>query len=225
MNRQEAVTFKGTRHGVTLVLNAQAEFEAALAELRKKLAKAGDFFAGAAVTVTIDRPLSPTEASALVEVLCVEHGLQLAGIVNPVTRPSAVASPPAFAPAPPPAAKRAPAGEKLSGGEQTLLVRRTIRSGQRITFDGNVVVMGDLNPGGEVVASGDIIVLGALRGTAHAGARGRTDATVTALRLMPTQLRIAHLITRAPDGKAAAPKGPETARIKGEAVVVEEFAF
>ncbi|HHW15184.1 MAG TPA: septum site-determining protein MinC [Firmicutes bacterium] len=114
---------------------------------------------------------------------------------------------------------------QAAGEERTLLVRRTIRSGQRVAFDGNVVVLGDLNPGGEVVASGDILVWGALRGTAHAGAAGRTDATVTALRLIPTQLRIAHLITRAPDGQPAAPKGPEIARIKGDAVVVEEFAL
>ncbi|MGE5554476.1 MAG: septum site-determining protein MinC [Betaproteobacteria bacterium] len=224
MNRQEAAAFKGTRNGLTLVLDAQAEFETALAELREKLAKAGDFFAGAAVTVSVGRSLSPAEATALVGVLCTEHGLQLAGIINPALG-ATIPSPPAFSPAPPPAAGRNQAWEKTGGGEQTMLVRRTVRSGQRITFDGNVVVLGDLNPGGEVVASGDILVWGTLRGTAHAGASGRTDATVTALRLMPTQLRIAHLITRAPDGKVQVPRGPEIARIKGDAVVVEELSL
>jgi septum site-determining protein MinC len=188
-------------------LDAQREFATVLAELRGKLEKAGDFFAGGAVTLTVGRVLAPAEASALVSLLCGEHGLWLAGIINPAELPKAAAPPPR---------------ETRNGGEQTMLVRRTIRSGQRVAFDGNVVVLGDLNPGGEVVAAGDILVWGALRGTAHAGARGRTDATVTALRLMPTQLRIAHLITRAPDGKVQVPKGPETARIKEEAVVVEQ---
>ncbi len=220
MPREELVTFKGTRNGVTLVLNAAAEFAGVLAELREKLAKAGDFFAGAGVTVTVGRTLSPSEARELVEVLCGEHGLSLAGVVNSSATASAARSP---SPSPPPG--RNAGRERPTDREETLLVRRTVRSGQRVAFDGNVVVMGDLNPGGEVIASGDIIVWGALRGTAHAGASGDTAAAVTALRLMPTQLRIAHLITRAPDGKVAEPKAPETARIKGDAVVVEELAL
>lgn len=221
MGREETVTFKGTRKGITLVLNAEADFGEVLTELREKLAKAGDFFGGAAVSVTISRALAPAEAQELVGVLCGEHGFCLAGLQNP-----------ALAPTPVPAATRPAAAVRPATGresatvrEQTLLVRRTVRSGQRVVFDGNVVVMGDLNPGGEVVATGDIIVWGALRGTAHAGAGGNLAATVTALRLMPTQLRIAHLITRAPDEKVAAPKTPEIARIKGEAVEVEGFAL
>lgn len=214
----DKVTFKGTRNGLTLVLNPQAEFGTTLAELREKLAKAGDFFGGAAVTVSAGRVLAPAEAAALVEVLCAEHGLSLAGILGPSAPPGSPAAAPAAGPRPPSAGK-------VDGEERTLLVRRTVRSGQRIAFDGNVVVMGDLNPGGEVVAAGDIVVWGTLRGTAHAGAKGRRDASVTALRLRPTQLRIAHLITRAPDGQTPAPRAPEVARIKGEEVVVEELAL
>lgn len=226
MGGEESVTFKGTRHGIALVLQAEAEFSAVLAELREKLAKAGDFFAGAAVTVTVGRPLAPAEATDLIQVLCVEHGLRLAGVANPAA-PPAPAGHAALAEARriAPAGRRSPSRPEDPKQEETLLVRRTVRSGQRITFDGNVVILGDLNPGGEVVASGDIIVLGTLRGTAHAGASGNTAAVVTALRLIPTQLRIAHLITRAPDGKVTAPGTPETARIKDEAVVVQELAL
>ena len=54
----------------------------------------------------------------------------------------------------------------------TLLVRRTLRSGQRVRFDGNVVVLGDVNPGAEITARGDIVVMGWIRGLAHAGADG-----------------------------------------------------
>ncbi|HBN97146.1 MAG TPA: septum site-determining protein MinC, partial [Firmicutes bacterium] len=92
-------------------------------------------------------------------------------------------------------------------------VRRTIRSGQRLHYDGNVVVMGDVNPGAEIVCTGDILVLGSLRGVAHAGVEGKVDATVFAFRLEPTQLRIAHVISRAPDEKLPQPSGPEIARV------------
>ena len=108
--------------------------------------------------------------------------------------------------------------------DTTLLVRRTIRSGQRLHYDGNVVIMGDVNPGAEVVCTGDILVLGALRGVAHAGAEGKVDATVFAFRLEPTQLRIAHVISRAPDEKSPLPSGPEIARVVANSVQLSMYS-
>ncbi len=70
----------------------------------------------------------------------------------------------------------------------------TVRGGQSLHQVGHLVVVGDVNPGAELVASGDILVFGALRGVAHAGAQGDLEARVYALRLQPTQLRIATLI-------------------------------
>jgi len=107
--------------------------------------------------------------------------------------------------------------------EDTILVRRTLRSGQSIHYDGNVVVLGDVNPGAEIIASGNIVVMGALRGVAHAGATGDEEAVVTAFRLQPTQLRIASHITRAPDGNHPGPDRPETARIKDGEVIIEAY--
>lgn len=107
--------------------------------------------------------------------------------------------------------------------DNTILIKRTVRSGQCIQFDGNVVVMGDVNPGSEIIASGNIIVMGALRGVVHAGATGDEAATVSAFKLQPTQLRIANHITRAPDGDYPVPEHPETARIKDGVVVIEIY--
>jgi len=113
--------------------------------------------------------------------------------------------------------------DKLSK-KPTIMVQRTLRSGQNLNYDGNVVIMGDVNPGAEVVASGHVLVMGALRGLVHAGATGEEEATVTALFLAPTQLRIAAHITRPPDGNGLEQaKLPETARIKNDAVVIEEY--
>lgn len=106
----------------------------------------------------------------------------------------------------------------------TMLVQRSLRSGQNVNFDGNVVVLGDVNPGAEIIASGHILVMGALRGLVHAGATGEDAATVTALTLAPTQLRIASHITRPPDGGADdTNKPPETARIRDDAVIIEPY--
>ena len=92
-----------------------------------------------------------------------------------------------------------------------------------MAYDGHVVVVGDVNPGAEVVASGDIVVMGALRGVAHAGARGEEAAVVVALQLQPLQLRIAHRVARSPDEPLAG-RGPEIARIRNGVVEVEPFA-
>lgn len=105
----------------------------------------------------------------------------------------------------------------------TLLVNRTIRSGQRITYAGNVVVMGDVNPGGEVVAEGSVIVLGNLMGMVHAGASGNEKAAVIAFRLRPTQLRIAGYITRAPDEGEIRSDQPEIAYIQDSKVVIDKY--
>ncbi|HCC33857.1 MAG TPA: septum site-determining protein MinC [Clostridiales bacterium] len=116
---------------------------------------------------------------------------------------------------------RIPAGERTDG--DTLLVRKTLRSGQHVGHRGNVVVLGDVNPGAEVVAAGDILVLGALRGVAHAGARGDEQALVAGFRLRPTQLRIGTHIARAPDGDITGPEQPEVALVNEGRVVIRPY--
>jgi septum site-determining protein MinC len=102
--------------------------------------------------------------------------------------------------------------------------RGTLRSGQMIKFHGNVVVIGDANPGSEIVASGNVIVLGLLRGIVHAGATGNKDSVVVAFNMSPTQLRIADVITRPPDGKIVVKtQAPEIAYIKDENIYIEYF--
>ena len=78
--------------------------------------------------------------------------------------------------------------------DPTLMVRKTVRSGQRIQFAGNVVVVGDVNAGAEIEAEGDVIVLGNLRGIVHAGCKGKADAVVLALNLHAAQVRVGNLI-------------------------------
>lgn len=107
--------------------------------------------------------------------------------------------------------------------ENTVLVQRTLRSGQTIRYNGNVVVLGDVNPGAEISAAGNVIVMGALRGVVHAGAGGDENAVVLAFRLQPTQLRISDHITRPPDNEAVEADYPEMARIRDGVVTIESF--
>ncbi|AFZ56512.1 septum site-determining protein MinC [Anabaena cylindrica FACHB-243] len=80
-----------------------------------------------------------------------------------------------------------------------LYLEMTVRSGGEIRHPGTVIILGDINPGGIVVADGDILVWGRLRGVAHAGAGGNRDCLIMALQMEPTQLRIADAVARAPE--------------------------
>ncbi|MFZ5647056.1 MAG: septum site-determining protein MinC [Bacillota bacterium] len=113
--------------------------------------------------------------------------------------------------------------DEIEGDENTILIRRTMRSGQKFYYDGNVVVLGDVNPGAEVVATGNVIVMGQMRGVVHAGADGDESAMVMAFRLLPTQLRIANHITRPPDDEVHSSTRPEIARIKNGVVTIESY--
>lgn len=81
----------------------------------------------------------------------------------------------------------------------TLYLRKTIRSGQSISSDGNLIVIGDVNPGAEIIAKGDITVWGILGGIAHAGSDGNKYARIRALKLNPVQIRIGEVFARRPD--------------------------
>jgi septum site-determining protein MinC len=77
---------------------------------------------------------------------------------------------------------------------ETKYVRTSLRSGQVEEYSGSIVIMGDVNAGGEVIAGGNIAIIGALRGLAHAGAGGNTKALITANSIDSTQIRIANLV-------------------------------
>src|SRR5262249_16446202 len=96
-----------------------------------------------------------------------------------------------------------------------------LRSGMIVDHAGHVIVIGDVNPGAEVRAEGSIIVLGRLRGVAHAGIGG-PHGFITALSLQPQQLRIGRMVARAADADRPS-DGPEIAYAAAETIVVERF--
>ncbi len=102
-----------------------------------------------------------------------------------------------------------------------LMMTGRVRSGQKITAKKHLVIMGDVNPGGEVEAGGDIIVLGILRGTAWAGKGGDDGAIIFSLDFRPTQVQIAGCV--AAGTSEAAGKTPEFAHVENGAIIVENY--
>ena len=88
----------------------------------------------------------------------------------------------------------------VSDSKHTTYINQTLRSGQVIESDGNVVIIGDCHPGSEIRAICDITVWGILSGIAHAGYKGNNSAKVRALKMNAVQLRIGDCYSRRPDG-------------------------
>jgi septum site-determining protein MinC len=208
-----SVEFKGTKDGVIIFCLEDAGFEQVLSDLAERLQQRAAFFGEAQVQVDIgSRELTETQSEQLAEIIAKNSRLLLKGIVTTELRPPVVSA----------ARRRGQTDDlKLEGFKESrsLVIKRTLRSGQDIHFPGNVIVLGDVNPGAEIVAEGDIFVYGTLRGIAHAGAGGDRSASVVALRLAPTQLRIADVISRAPDDTSL-PEQPEYAYIHENRIMI-----
>ncbi|MEO9026699.1 MAG: septum site-determining protein MinC [Candidatus Tumulicola sp.] len=135
---------------------------------------------------------------------------------------------PSIEPAPPDAAlagEFAPALHLVEAPPSTLYHAGTLRGGQALHYDGNVVLVGDVNPGAELIATGDVLVFGRLAGVAHAGAQGDERARVYALDLDATQLRIATFIAADGENRPARTNAarPEAALVRDGAIVVVAF--
>ncbi|MFZ6029778.1 MAG: septum site-determining protein MinC [Chloroflexota bacterium] len=217
-----SLEIKGIREGLLVTLD-QGEW----AELRRSLLaqvhEKGDFFRGARLALDVgNHPLHAVELSGLRDALS-EEGVSLWAVISnsPLTEQTArmlgLSTQLARA-RPEPPDVRLPE-TTVHEGDQAILVRRTLRSGYKLEHPGHVIVIGDVNPGAEIVAGGDVVVWGRLRGVVHAGAEGKEHAIICALDLSPTQLRIAGQIVITP--KRRGKPQPETARLKNGQVVAE----
>ncbi|MDD2233852.1 MAG: septum site-determining protein MinC [Desulfitobacteriaceae bacterium] len=211
------VVLKGTREGLVLYLDPHLEFNILLDEIENNLTKANQFLQGAAVhCYWVEKECSEKQSESLIGIL-ERHGLEFSGWLTAADLPVPEKKIPESTM---PEAKRF--WEEGIAEAKCLFVEKTLRSGKSINFNGHVLVIGDVNPGAEIIATGNIIVLGVLRGVAHAGVAGERNAVVTAYHLNPTQLRIADHVTRAPDEEVAW-RGPEIARISNGKIIVESL--
>ncbi len=229
---QGNIAIKGTRDGLRLTLEPETPFGELLTALAERLAEAPSFFRGASLSIdTTQRRLRVSERTQL-EALLAHYQMSItpAGGVSQNLTTARTAQTQEF-----PrgeawlASEAAPTtllGEQttrdLRESDDTLFLRRTVRSGQAIHHHSNIVVLGDVNPGAEIVAGKDIIVWGVLRGMVHAGYPDNEGAMVCSLLLAPVQLRIAHLLSRPPEGLDVQPR-PEVATIRSGQIVVEAW--
>ncbi|MEJ2552139.1 MAG: septum site-determining protein MinC [Anaerolineales bacterium] len=218
------LAIKGVRDGL-LITVPEGDWAEVLPNLLDTVQKQTDFFRGARLALQIEsRELSAAELGRLRDTLA-EEEITLWAILttSAATRAAAADLGLELELAKPSHAERDdefPLESRLQG-EEAVLVERTLRSGHNIRYAGHVVVLGDVNPGAEIVAGGHVIVWGRLRGTVHAGASGDESAAVCALDLSPTQLRIAGQIAVSPGRRSKTM--PEIACIRDGQLVAEPW--
>lgn len=223
---ENSVTFKGTVNGLTIILKQDVSFDEIVNSMRTKIESAGKFFRGAKLAVRYrGRELNEEEKKQLYEILVKESGAKIESFDEEVVENNKKVM---SAPTPTQNERNNQIKKFMyfKGIEegQTKFYRGTVRSGQLITFDGNLVILGDVNPGGVIEATGNVVVMGTLRGVVHAGSDGNKEAIVAALCLNPTQLRIGDIITRSPDEKGVGTNFiPELAYVKDDKLFVERF--
>ncbi len=244
----DPIQLRGSRHGILVSVREDVDFSVALEALRGRLGQEGGFYAGSGVSLDFGwREVSDTDLE-LLETLLAGCGVRLLGIISTslttraraegrghktiigrlglsqhqgrAIRREATVRPAAPEVRSEPAVEAAPAT-----GEATLMVRRTLRSGQTVSYAGNVVVMGDVNPGASIEAEGDVVVLGSLRGQAHAGVAGREESVVVALGMLATQLRIGeHIWVGDEDRRKKREVAPMRASVTQGQIRVEPFS-
>jgi septum site-determining protein MinC len=227
---QDKIQIKGLRDGLLVTLG-EGEWPDIKDALLERIHQQADFFQGARLALDVgNHILHAAELGQLRDTLS-GNGLSLWAVLSssPTTEQTAqtLGMATRIAKSRPERASYELAETRLQGGEAAVLVHRTLRSGFSIQSPGHVVIIGDVNPGAEVIAGGSVLVWGRLRGVVHAGAQGNDTAIVCALELYPTQLRIAGQIARgtdfAPANHRKRKSQPEVARMKDGYVIVEPW--
>ena len=183
--KKQYVTIKGTKDGLTLHLDDNCSYDDLLRELEEKLTVSEKIEPDSPlVSVHLkvgNRYLTPEQEEELRTLIRRTKNFVVSSIEsNVLTKEEAL---------------------EWKRKTEIVSVSKIVRSGQVLHVQGDLLLIGDVNPGGTVIAGGNIFILGALRGIAYAGYYGNKEAVIAASVMKPTQLRISDVMNRAPDYK------------------------
>ena len=225
--REQTVAIKGVKEGLLVTISESEDWQLAVNDLAARVDQQSAFFSGARITLDVGaRPVRKDELGSL-KAMLERRGMTLFSVMSEssTTIDSASALDLRANLTTPAPTTFDPEGEPINPEEDGtfgVMIRRTLRSGRTVHSKGHVVVFGDVNPGAEIIAAGDVIVWGRLRGNVHAGANGDETSVICALDMVPTQLRIAGLISIPPKDKRRKPK-PDIALIRSNHITVEAW--
>lgn len=221
---KNTVIIKGNRYGISIVLDKETEFSKLLEDLALKLENAEEFFdCEKQLAVTFEgRSLSNEELDQVLSVIKNNSRLNIQYVMDEnsdleatffdIIQTAKAAEPEEKKPelievTAMPDISAAPSDldaiEDVSAKEDNtgMFYKGTLRSGQTLETRDSLVIIGDVNPGANVIAGGNIVIIGALKGSVAAGSNGNTNAFVMALSMEPIQIQIADIIARSSDTK------------------------
>lgn len=229
---KSSVIIKGNKYGFQIVLNPTLPFEELLREVAEKFKESIRFFDfSQSIAVSFEgRDLTQGEQNLLVDTIVENSGLKINYIIN-----GGKAVETEFAEALSDVVEDEDMEKDTEDeaqpevnfpeniiGKNGQFYRGTLRSGQKIEVDGSIVVLGDINPGAQIIAGGNVVVLGCLKGTVYAGYPQDRSAFVASLMMEPMQIQIGDCIARSPDQKA---KKQKTGRKKNQKQLEAKLAF
>lgn len=183
-----SVIIKGNKYGIIVVLNPDVPFDELRILIAEKFKESAKFFENAKMAISFEgRKLTNEEQREVLDIIGKNTDMHIVCIMeNDPEKEDTY---------------RKTVEQKLLelSNNSGQFYKGILRSGTSLEFETSVIIIGDVNHGARVVSKGNIIILGALKGTAFAGATGNTNSFVVALDMSPTQIRIADTIARAPD--------------------------
>ncbi len=196
---------KGDKRGLRVLAHGFSDETLLIEDLRRTLVDRSEFLGAASLLIEVDGlSLSTSLFQQIAEVFSDFPALKLRGVQSPdpgqallnldSTRPDVPVAPP-------------------------LVVRHTVRSGQQIRHSGDLVIVGDVNPGATLIAAGDIMVFGWLRGTVYAGQPDRRERSIYAVRFQPSQIKIGEVLALGDRNG----QSPEWAHVENGLIVVEAW--
>lgn len=209
----DIVTIKGLKYGLQLTFAKGASFDDVQANLLDKL-QSGDSFFLRGTTVFVPKGHFAEEQNEVLRRMFHRHGMLFS---TELKRPNL---------APPSRDEKTSARkvkESIEEAHKMMVINHTVRGGQEVKVNSSVLICGNVNPGAQVIAGGSIDIRGTCRGLVHAGAFGDKTAFVVADRLMPSQIRIADLVARAPDEPEKVSQA-ERAMIRNDQIIFEPVA-
>lgn len=183
-----SVIIKGNKYGIVVILDDTLDFEELKSNIAAKFSESSKFFGDAKMAISFEgRKLSVDEQREVLDIIAENSSLHIVCVMDNDKEQEEKC-------------KKTLEDKLMELSNRTgQFYKGTLRSGTVVEFETSVIIMGDVNNGARVVSKGNIIILGALKGTACAGATGNTNAFVVALDMSPLQIRIADIIARSPD--------------------------
>ena len=216
MNRN-SVIIKSNKYGLIVILDDKLPFQELLQDVADKFRESANFFKNAKMAVTFrGRILNRAQEKELVDTIVSHSGIHILCIVD-----EDMVAEEHYR-------KIMDSVLEEQTKEEGFFYRGTLRAGQVLESETSIVILGDVNPGANVISKGNIIVLGSCRGTVYAGATGDRSCFVAALVLKPIQIRIADKTVRSAITKRVDTgeykMEPKIAYIKDEHIYVKSIS-